>query len=221
MDIDDILREVDPSSRHLPLETRDLQALTRLWVAERSAPELLEWPQDGLFERVNDRIKAQIETVETLTGDMDPKTNFSLIVIQTELERFKFLVRSYLRARISKIDKHTLHYLSSPDLRSRLSSTELAYATRHQALLHNHYLSSFLGSLPQGLQNLNDTAGNVSMIDAPDLDTAVFVRMLRSKDVFGRGTDADNTLPSSIGDVLIMRWSSAKGLVDDGSAELV
>ena len=42
MDIDDILREVDPSSGSIAFETRELQALTRLWVAERSAPELLE-----------------------------------------------------------------------------------------------------------------------------------------------------------------------------------
>jgi GINS complex subunit 4 len=42
MDIDDILRQVDPTSHNIPSETRDLQALTRLWVAERSAPELLE-----------------------------------------------------------------------------------------------------------------------------------------------------------------------------------
>jgi GINS complex subunit 4 len=41
--------------------------------------------------------------VEEMTGDMDPKTNFALIVIQTELERYKFLVRSYLRARIAKV----------------------------------------------------------------------------------------------------------------------
>lgn len=34
---------------------------------------------------------------------MDPKTNFALIVIQTELERYKYLVRSYLRARIAKV----------------------------------------------------------------------------------------------------------------------
>ncbi|KAL6867861.1 hypothetical protein J3F83DRAFT_738326 [Trichoderma novae-zelandiae] len=221
MDIDDILREVDPASHGIPLETRDLQALTRLWVAERSAPELLDWPADGLFERVNARIKSQIERIEDMTGDMDPKTNFALIVIQTELERYKFLVRSYLRTRIAKIDKHTLHYLSTEDLRQRLSPTELAYATRHQALLHNHYLSSFLSSFPQRLQNLNDTAGNVSMIDAPDLDTAVFVRLLRDKDVFGRGTDVDTILPAANGDVLILRWSSAKGLVEDGDAELV
>lgn len=42
MDIDDILGEVDPTSRSVARETRDLQALTRAWVAERSAPELLE-----------------------------------------------------------------------------------------------------------------------------------------------------------------------------------
>ncbi|KAH7269916.1 uncharacterized protein BKA55DRAFT_532537 [Fusarium redolens] len=221
MDIDDILRQVDPTSHNIPSETRDLQALTRLWVAERSAPELLEWPTDGLFERVNARIKSQIEKVEDMTGDMDPKTNFALIVIQTELERYKFLVRSFLRARIAKIDKHTLHYLSTQELRDRMSPTEAAYATRHQALLHNHYLSSFLASFPQQLQNLNDTAGNISMIDSPDLDTAVFIRMLRDKDVYGKGTDDDITLPAKNGDVLILRWSSAKHMVDVGDAELV
>ncbi|KAM0424705.1 hypothetical protein ACHAPT_010014 [Fusarium lateritium] len=221
MDIDDILRQVDPVSHGVPRETRDLQALTRLWVAERSAPELLEWPTDGLFERVNARIKSQIEKVEDMTGDMDPKTNFALIVIQTELERYKFLVRSYLRARIAKIDKHTLHYLSSQELREKLSPTEVAYATRHQALLHNHYLSSFLASFPQQLQNLNDTAGNISMIDSPDLDTAVFIRMLRDGGVHGEGTDADVTLPAENGDILILRWSSAKRLVEAGDAELV
>jgi GINS complex subunit 4 len=221
MDIDDILRDVDPTSHSIPSETRDLQALSRAWVAERSAPELLEWPTDGLFERVNERIKAQIERVEELTGDMDPKTNFALIVIQTELERYKFLVRSYLRARIAKIDKHTLHYLSSPTLRTRMSETELAYATRHQAMIHNHYLSSFLSSFPAQLQNLNDTAGNLHMIDSPDLDTAVFVRMLRDAMVEGKGTDSDGNMDARHGDVLILRWSSAKSLVESGVAELV
>lgn len=184
-----------------------------------------------------------------MTGDMDPKTNFALIVIQTELERYKFLVRSYLRVRIAKvcvcvrvrvcvrraapswraperltpgqIDKHALHYLSSQQLRDRLSPAELAYATRHQALLHNHYLSSFLASFPQQLQNLNDTAGNVTMVEAPDQDTPVFVRLLRDRHVHAKGTDTDNTLPAQTGDVLILRWSSAKPLVDDADAELV
>ncbi|KAL8370628.1 hypothetical protein RB595_000820 [Gaeumannomyces hyphopodioides] len=221
MDIDDILREVDPTFDAVPRERRDLQLLTRAWVAERSAPELLEWPANGLFERINERIKEQIETVEEMTGNMDPKTNFALIVIQTELERYKFLVRSYLRARMAKIDKHTLHYLSTPALRARLSESELAYATRHQALLHNHYLSSFLASFPPALQNLNDTAGNISMIDTPDLDSAVFIRLLRDCFVEGKGTDSDGAMEGKDGDILILRWSDAKSLVEAGDAELV
>jgi hypothetical protein len=43
MDIDDILREADPDFESTPRGNRDLQALTRAWVAERSAPELLEY----------------------------------------------------------------------------------------------------------------------------------------------------------------------------------
>ena len=45
----------------------------------------------------------QIETIEEMTGTMDLKSNFTLVILQTELERFKFLVRSYLRARIAKV----------------------------------------------------------------------------------------------------------------------
>lgn len=43
MDIDDILREADPSYIDVAQGERDLQALTRAWVAERSSPEMLEY----------------------------------------------------------------------------------------------------------------------------------------------------------------------------------
>lgn len=156
-----------------------------------------------------------------MTGDMDPKTNFALIVIQTELERYRYLVRSYLRARIAKIDRHTLHYLSTDDLRARLSEMELAYATRHQALLHNHYLSSFLSSFPANLQNLNDAAAGISMIETPDLESAVFIRALKDTPVEARGVDTDAYADLKESDIVILRWADAKKLVEAGSAELV
>lgn len=88
-------------------------------------------------------------------------------------------------------------------------------------MLHNHYLSSFLSSFPPNLQNLNDTAGNISMIDAPDLESAVFIRLIRDALVEGRGTDADGGVDGQNGDILILRWLDAKPLVDAGHAELV
>jgi len=59
MDIDDILAEVSADS--IPKETRDLQELTRAWVAERVAPELLAYPEE-LMERVLGRIRKQVCT---------------------------------------------------------------------------------------------------------------------------------------------------------------
>lgn len=57
MDIDDLLAEVAVDST--PQESRDLQELTRCWVAERVAPEILPWPTD-LMARVLERIARQV-----------------------------------------------------------------------------------------------------------------------------------------------------------------
>jgi GINS complex subunit 4 len=71
------------------------------------------------------------------------------------------------------------------------------------------------------MQNLNDVSGNINMIDSPDLDTAVFVRLLRDTTVESRGIDADGALNGKEGSILILRWSDAKPLVEKGDAELV
>ena len=59
MDIGDILAEVDYQGE--PQESRDLQELTRTWVVERNAPELLPWPEP-LMDRVMDRIRRQVSS---------------------------------------------------------------------------------------------------------------------------------------------------------------
>ncbi|KAI4280273.1 MAG: hypothetical protein L6R38_004580 [Xanthoria sp. 2 TBL-2021] len=218
MDIDDILAEVGGDGS--PPETRDLQELTRAWVTERSAPELLPWPPD-LMERVLGRIHQQIEVVEEQVGNVDPKTNFRLIIIQTELERFKFLVRSFLRTRMAKIDKYALYILSNPTQTGRLSASELQYANSHQSLLELHYRSSFLSQFPTSLQRLDDTAGGISMIEQPDTDTAVFVRALRDieEPIVIEGTDTDFEMRR--GDVYVVRWSAVREHVMSGDAELI
>ncbi|KAL8675073.1 MAG: hypothetical protein Q9168_000556 [Polycauliona sp. 1 TL-2023] len=259
MDIDDILAEA--SGDGSPPETRDLQELTRAWVTERSAPELMPWPSD-LMDRILGRIhqqvrlwppggswmnanaagRVQIEVVEEQVGNVDPKTNFRLIIIQTELERFKFLVRSFLRTRMAKvdtarfdsiqschqcmlmygqIDKYALYLLSNPIQTARLSASELQYANSHQTLLEAHYRSSFLSQFPTSLQRLDDTAGGISMIEQPDTDTAVFVRALRDieEPIVVEGTDIDFEMRR--GDVYVVRWSAVRAHVTSGDAELI
>jgi GINS complex subunit 4 len=236
MDIDDVLAEVDGNT--IPPETLDLRELTRAWVTERSAPEILPWP-DTLMERVLERVRkqvrlifpstsiqmqmlkpTQIELVEEQTGNTDPKSTFRLIVLQTELERFKFLIRSYLRARIAKIDAFTLHHLTDSPTKARLSPSEVQYATAHSSLLQRHYHSSFLSQFPSSLQRMEDTAGNISMVEAPDTEKAVFVRGLRDVgEVYVEGTDTAFVLRR--GDVVVVRWGAVRVVVLAGDAELI
>ncbi|TKA32261.1 hypothetical protein B0A49_13800, partial [Cryomyces minteri] len=104
--ISDILGSVSTPS--IAARTQDLHALTRAWVTERVAPELLPYP-GALMARTLARVRAQIEAVEeqAARGAEGPRGRgaskaFRLVVVQTELERVKFLVRGFLRARIAK-----------------------------------------------------------------------------------------------------------------------
>jgi GINS complex subunit 4 len=217
MDIDDILADLDASSA--PQEETDLQNLTRLWVAERCAPELLPYPTE-LMERVLARIAAQLVAIEDATGIMDPRANFKAIVLETELERFKFMVRSLLRARIAKIDAHPLHYSTLESKTTFLSADELQYLQHHQTLLSSHYHASFLGGFPPQLQRLDDTAGGISMVERPDVERAVFVRVLRDcGEVSVPGTDVRAEFRR--GDVWVVRWSAVKDKVLGGDVEVV
>jgi len=217
MDIDDILADLDAA--HAPQESNDLQSLTRHWVSERCAPELLPYPTE-LMDRVLSRIAAQIATIEDSTGIMDPKVNFHTIIIQTELERFKFLVRSLLRARIGKIDACPLHYSTLDTKDSLLSQSEFQYLNHHQTLLNGHYTASFLGSFPPQLQRLDDTAGGISMVERPDVEKAVFVRVLRDcGEVVVPGTDVRAEMRR--GDVWVVRWSAVRDKVLHGDVEVI
>lgn len=59
------------------------------------------------------------------------------------------------------------------------------------------------------------------MIDAPDLDTAVFIRILKDCVVEGRGRDDDDRVEAERGEIVVARWADVKGLVERGEAELI
>ncbi|KAF3911877.1 hypothetical protein AA313_de0209886 [Arthrobotrys entomopaga] len=217
MDISDILREFD--AENAPSNSKDYEDLLKWWINERAAPEILQY-QDDLVERIMNRVRRQIETIEDQTGNLDPRANFQLIIIQTELERVKFLIRSYLRTRIAKIDKHALHILSTPTLRHLLSPSEQTYLKTHQALLNELYLSSFLKNFPENLRRLDDSAGGISMVEEPDLDSAVFLRVVRDVDI-EIAWEGGETVPMRAGDVYVIRYSAVKEAVKKGDVELI
>ncbi|KAA8644388.1 hypothetical protein EYZ11_002791 [Aspergillus tanneri] len=217
MDIDDILASVDRDDVSTPESIAlDHQLLVRFWVAERGVSELLPWP-GPLMNRMMERVKKQIETIEDLAASSDPSStsttahnptlNLKLSILQTDLSRTQYIIRSILRQRLSKLTKHSMHYLlrianpvptpssrsqqpsqqqpedSIPDVSnlsdpSPLSPQEVAFLHAHQSLLAGHYGASFLGSFPPQLRRLDDNAGGTSMVQGPEVKEVVFVRCL-------------------------------------------
>lgn len=119
-----------------------------------------------------------------------------------------------------QIDKYPLHHLTHPATTALLSASEQHYLRTHHALLSQHFHASFLSQFPPQLQRLDDNVGGVSMVDTPDLDTAVFCRVLRDVGVVSvEGTDAEFEMRR--GDVFVVRWSLVRERVRAGDVELI
>ncbi|KIX98331.1 uncharacterized protein Z520_05632 [Fonsecaea multimorphosa CBS 102226] len=237
----------------------DHQLLTRAWTSERCAPDLLPYPTE-LMSRVMARVQAQISRIEDLASGMDggssslypnsmdgivggkptsstQNANLILAILQTDLSRSQFLVRSLLRQRLAKMTKYATYYLtqhlnSDTKTSTIMSTSEVAFLRHHQALIGELYDSSFLNSLPTGLQRMDDSSGGVPMIEGPDGSKAVLVRCLsegtwnNERDV-DEARDQDQEEGASVvlrmrrGEVWVVRWKDVRKGVQRGEVELL
>ncbi len=263
IDISDILADVSRSQNYPTSSNQyssndtdtftDHQLLTRAWTSERCAPDLLRYPTD-LMTRVMSRIQAQILRIEDLAGGMGEESysyaangigkqggtqnaNLVLAILQTDLSRTQFLVRSLLRQRLAKVTKYASYYLkqhldSETKTSAVLSTSEVAFLRHHQALLGELYESSFLNAFPQGLRRLDDSSGGVPMVEGPDGSTAVVVRCL-SEGTWSNGRDVDDArdltqdegasvvVSMRSGEIWVLRWRDVKKGVERGDVELL
>lgn len=230
LDLENLINSVGATRRRERRHTSDgsaSQQLKKWWVAERTAPILLPYQQD-LIDRVLAevrRIRDYIEETSLILleddgAGLDPilsrgDVKVQMLVIETELERVKFIVRAYKRARMSKIDKHAYFYLQNQQNdHGLMSKDEWIYCHRHAELLAQHYHTSFLGALPEDLQDLTDTSGNVSMIEAPDLDKPVTIRV--TGDVPGGGIIevGGESVQLAKNNIYLLRYSAIAELLD-------
>ncbi|KAG0253473.1 GINS complex subunit [Mortierella polycephala] len=112
--------EIDP--------TKYVKFLTQAWINERAAPDILKYEQasvDGLLAKIDE----QTMVIDELDSGKDTSVIIS-ILYQTELERIKFVLRSYLRTRISKIEKYCQFILADTNSKRRLSKAEILYAEK-------------------------------------------------------------------------------------------
>ncbi|PNX94637.1 DNA replication complex GINS protein SLD5-like [Trifolium pratense] len=157
------------------ISTTDVELLKRAWRNEKAAPEILRFESD-LITRVREQIELMEETVEEkLTVGTDP---LSVSLYQMDLDRTLFLLRSYLRIRILKIEKYMFHIRKTEELWNRLSKDEKFFTERCTDDLKKHLEESVLSKLPENYQSYerqsviseeDDMALKVFKFDLPEI----------------------------------------------------
>ncbi|KAJ1834130.1 GINS complex subunit [Coemansia sp. RSA 2706] len=191
----------------------DLSILMRAWVNERNAPDLLDY-QGTAIENLMELVDFQTQKIKSQPGLLAN-------ILKMDVDRVKYLVRSYLRARLAKIEDHAAHYVRDDVYKERLSRSELEYAKGFVALEEKHMRRSFLDQLPPHLRGLDETAGNgMDMVTKPDLDAAVFCRVRSNVGEFQFDASEDPIVMKR-NNIFITRYSIIRNLLEDGKVELI
>ncbi len=216
---DDLVREEQTDNAELLLKLRTLM------LNEQYSPDIFQFAHEPISE-LRKLIEQQSDAIDDieLTDEQKPTPlNFEVHIKQMELDRINYLLRSYYRIRLKKIEKNAIYIFKeeSKTLYNRLSKAEQDYAIGYMNVVENHFNRSFLSMLPEKLQQL-DKDGSVNHAIAPHLDKFAFCRIRKtvgSYAVSNQPTDPPMDLYE--GDVLCTRFSRIRDLVVDGSAELV
>lgn len=202
-------------------EETPLQQLIRHWMNERHSPDIL--PNEGeLLAGLLDHIRSQSETVQLLRADpsSSEEEHFRIMLVQTEVERVKFIVRSYIRTRLFKIEKFARYIMTNPEVQQRLSESEVELARRFARLTDQHFYHSVLQSLPETQQTLDDRPPFVpSMVTEPDKTRAVFV--LARQDCPPVRLPDGTALDMRKGHISLTLYSVVEQLIARGEVELV
>ena len=153
------------------VENPALLKLKRALVNEQIAPEILNYENAAVSE-LRERVEQQEAAVnDVMDGDASDGDVFTTGLMQMELDRVRFLIRSYLRVRLAKIEKHAFHIMSSAVTSALLSAAERKFAEGFIELTATH-LDGVLATMPERFRELKAA----DMVVEPALSAYVFCR---------------------------------------------
>ncbi|GAY35683.1 hypothetical protein CUMW_017770 [Citrus unshiu] len=182
------------------MSTTDAELLKTAWRNEKAAPEILQF-QAPLVKRAKEQIQLMEETVEEYEeSGMDPLT---VSLYQMDLDRAQFLLRSYLRVRLQKLEKYMFYIWKNESLWSRLSDPEKMFVQRCIDDMEKHVQETVLSKLPDNYQSVRRQSvisEDDDMVPEPQLDTFIACKA-RNRFVSLRLADSERPLEMERHDV--------------------
>ncbi|XP_055854396.1 DNA replication complex GINS protein SLD5 [Episyrphus balteatus] len=137
MDPEDDPNDYDDTEDELITAQKVLENLETAWANELFAPEILCHQTEML-----ELMLGQIAHMEENMKELD-KNDFRFIAHQMELERIRYIIASYLRCRLQKIEMFTKHIIAEESSRDvsakRLSAEETIYAQEFHDNTENYF----------------------------------------------------------------------------------
>ncbi|XP_031737760.1 DNA replication complex GINS protein SLD5 isoform X2 [Cucumis sativus] len=174
-------------------------------------------------------IHSQEDTIEEYSrSGIDP---LIVSLYQMDLDRVQFLLRSYIRSRLQKIEKYMLYILKSDELFGRLSREEITFTDRCRHDMKKHFDESVLSKLPNNYQDIlkqSITSEEDDMVPEPPLDTFVvckskeYLEHIQLEDEEERASSRIEEPFEMEANVLhIIRYRPIKSLVESGRIDLL
>lgn len=143
--------------------------------------------------------------------------DFRRIAHTMELERIRFIIASYLRCRLRKIEDFTQHILAEEEARTvdkkRLSSAELKFAQEYHDSVENHFQQLILRHLPPNQDDPN------RRIIRPNLMSNTFCRVVKDSGTIVNTNDDEVELSEN--SVHMLPYQLINDLVAKGDVQLI
>ncbi|KAM9822967.1 DNA replication complex GINS protein SLD5 [Syngnathus typhle] len=194
--------------------------LEEAWLNEKFSPELLA-NQSEVVECVMEQLTHMEANLERVKKG-DPKAG----IHRMEIDRIRFVLCSYLRSRLQKIEKFFPHVLEKEKSRSQgepalLSSEEFAFAKEYAANTEDHLKCVALSHMPPILQTLD----MLKAMPAPCLDSFVFLRVKERQENILVEPETDDQREYVVdleeGSQHLMRYRTIAPLISSGAAQLI
>lgn len=179
------------------------------FVNEKNAPELLPYDgelMDSLKEMIND-VQSQIEE-----GELD---QLEVLLHEMDVERVKFALTSYLRARLAKIQKFNIHSLQ--ELESYMSAQECKFAASYYKTRLGFFRENVLNRLPNEFQDIKE----VEMITKPNLNQFVIARILTNLGIVQSDEVGAETQVLNEGSIVAIKYDTIRTYLKNGTVCLM
>jgi len=193
----------------------DIQELEKSIIRERYSCQIFPYLK-GPMERLTKSITTQEAAINS--KEVQSEEVFYLNIYRMELERIKFLVKSYLRARLAKFHKYLI-LIVNKDYANMLSPEEFAYVSKLYKIKAAYFDDVFLKWIPDDYGfNMFRKDIKPDMIVHPNEDEWAAVRSLK---LITELAVLGESVKIQVGEKILIPYKYIKPEINDGSMELI